>query len=51
MVVDQMGLSLVDPDGNYIGWDGPILPNGQNLSTMSKGRLVKAKRIEDTRLL
>jgi hypothetical protein len=51
LLCDQHGHCVVDPDGNYIGWDGPILPDGSNLSTRNPQRIVAATRTEDSRRL
>jgi hypothetical protein len=49
LIVDQMGVALIDPDGNYIGWDGPILLDGTNFSTQQAKRGLIATKTEDTR--
>ena len=48
---------LVDPDGDAVGWDGPIFGDAGSglgplqVSTQSRGREVKATVTEDTRRL
>jgi hypothetical protein len=49
LIVDQLGVALIDPQGNYIGWDGPVLTDGGAISTQNRGRQVAASRTQDTR--
>jgi hypothetical protein len=49
LLVDQMNVFLVDPDGNQVGRDGPVLADGSNLSTMSRGKTVFAIPQNETR--
>jgi len=51
LLTDHASHCVVDPDGNYIGWDGPILPDGTNLSTLRRPQQVTATRIVNTRRL
>lgn len=52
ILVDQLGTALVDPQGNFVGWDGPMLTgNLGNLSTLLRGRSVVATKAQDTRRL
>ena len=50
-IVDPWMNVLADPQGNQVGWDGPVLADGSNLSTVSRGRVVHATVTEDTRRL
>ena len=48
LVVDPWRHVLVDPDGNQVGWDGPLF-DGFNVSPRNRGRMASAGVVEDTR--
>lgn len=55
LLVDPWGHLLADPDGNQVGWDGTVFPDGGTglgqlqISTLARGRVVSAGVTEDTR--
>ena len=56
LVVDQRNGKLVDPNGNFVGWDGHVIPGGwgtanNNVSTLSRGKMIYADPNEETRRL